>query len=168
MPWRLLILVAISISACSSSQAKRRVDGSYAITCRSQKSCLDHAAKVCGEAGYNIVGGRHDQKIYGTPESQKVVGKDEIWIRCGKDRIEDSPDPALGSWKLERKDAGATPANSVQPALPRGVCRPGETQQCVGAGACQGGQACNSDGSGFGPCDCGDPAKNHTPDASVN
>jgi hypothetical protein len=25
----------------------------------------------------------------------------------------------------------------------------------VGAGACEGGQACKQDGSGFEPCDCG-------------
>jgi hypothetical protein len=35
------------------------------------------------------------------------------------------------------------------------ACIPGSTQACVGPGACSGGQACSSDGSGFGPCDCG-------------
>lgn len=36
------------------------------------------------------------------------------------------------------------------------VCTPGETQECVGPGACRGGQACRADGSGFGACDCGE------------
>ena len=34
-------------------------------------------------------------------------------------------------------------------------CRPGETQACLGAGRCEGAQACLLDGSGFGACDCG-------------
>lgn len=35
------------------------------------------------------------------------------------------------------------------------VCVPGSTQTCVGPGACDGGQSCAFDGSGWGPCDCG-------------
>jgi len=35
-------------------------------------------------------------------------------------------------------------------------CTPGETQACVGPGSCEGGQFCLTDGSGWGPCDCGD------------
>jgi hypothetical protein len=38
------------------------------------------------------------------------------------------------------------------------VCRPGETQLCVGPGACSGGQACTADGTSYGPCDCGEPS----------
>lgn len=36
------------------------------------------------------------------------------------------------------------------------VCAPGESVECVGPGACRGGQVCLPDGSGYGPCDCGD------------
>lgn len=35
------------------------------------------------------------------------------------------------------------------------VCTPGTTQECVGPGACKGGQACKDDGTGYGACDCG-------------
>lgn len=152
---RWLALLAIGICACSSAQTKRRVDGSYAIDCNSQKVCLDRAAKLCGESGYTIVGGRHDQKIYGVPGNQKVVGKDELYIRCNKDKIPDAPDPAAGSWKLERPDA-ASPSPHAKEMGKASACRPGETQRCVGAGACVGGQACEADGSRFGPCDCGE------------
>lgn len=38
------------------------------------------------------------------------------------------------------------------------ACVKGITQACVGAGGCQGGQACLPDGSGFSPCDCGHAA----------
>ena len=34
------------------------------------------------------------------------------------------------------------------------VCTPGSTQLCVGAGGCQGGQACSADGTGYGECVC--------------
>jgi len=37
---------------------------------------------------------------------------------------------------------------------PAEKCTPGESKACVGAGGCSGGQACLSDGTGFGPCDC--------------
>ncbi len=148
------LLVALVITACGATRAQRRVDGSYLIDCRSQKSCLDRAARQCGDLGYDIIGGRHDQKVYGVPGNQKVVGKDQLYIRCRSDAMVDVPDQALGSWKLERGDAG-----SVDKGLPPGhghsECRPGETQHCVGAAACQGGQACKADGSGFERCDCG-------------
>jgi len=36
------------------------------------------------------------------------------------------------------------------------VCEPGETQECVGPGACRGGQVCARDGAGWGACDCGE------------
>lgn len=35
------------------------------------------------------------------------------------------------------------------------ACTPGTTQACTGPGACVGGQACLSDGSGYGACACG-------------
>lgn len=41
-------------------------------------------------------------------------------------------------------------------AEPTRACVPGQTQACVGQGACIGGQACNADGSGWGGCLCAD------------
>lgn len=35
------------------------------------------------------------------------------------------------------------------------LCTPGSTQACIGPGACDGGQACLPDGSGYGECNCG-------------
>ena len=152
------IVPILTLLACGTTRAQRRVDGSYTIDCKSQKSCLDRAAKLCSDAGYVIIGGRHDQKLYGVPGNQKLVGKDQLFIRCRSDAMVDTPDPSLGSWKLERGDAG--PSNKV-PSIGRSdtVCRPGETQRCIGTGACEGGQACREDGSGFTPCDCG--ARSH-------
>lgn len=44
---------------------------------------------------------------------------------------------------------------SEKPAAEQNACTPGLSQACVGPGACQGGQVCKADGSGYGPCDCG-------------
>jgi hypothetical protein len=44
-------------------------------------------------------------------------------------------------------------------AAPPTVCVPNATQECVGAGACKGGQSCLPDGSGFSECDCGKKKK---------
>jgi hypothetical protein len=153
------IALTLVLFACGTTRAQRRVDGSYLIDCKSQNSCLDRATKVCGESGYDIIGGRHNQKVYGVPGNQKVVGKDQLYIRCRSDSMLDTPDPAAGSWKLERSDAGQ-PRAAHSERNTATVCRPGETQRCVGAGACEGGQACKQDGSGFEACDCGqrDPA----------
>lgn len=57
-----------------------------------------------------------------------------------------------GGEPQEDADAGAPEAAAPQPER---FCAPGQTQECVGPGACAGGQSCLPDGSGFGPCDCG-------------
>ncbi len=176
------VLVLLAVTACAAARVTERVDGSYVIKCAQKKSCESRAERLCGSEGYRLIGGRHDQKLYGTPGNQVVVGKDELYVRCNSDRAVDEPDVDQGSWKLpHRKDRGepakkAAPAGSV--ALPSpaatteqsepaaastaasagavtAICRPGETQRCVGPAACAGGQACLSDGSAFGPCDCG-------------
>ena len=46
-------------------------------------------------------------------------------------------------------------------------CIAGETQTCVGAGACAGGQACKADGLGYEACVCGSPPPVDGGDASV-
>ncbi len=144
--WLLLFLVL----GCSASQAKRRPDGTYLLQCDEERHCLERAQRVCGESGYMVLGGKNDRKVYGTPGNQTVVGKNELHIRCSADRAPDAPDPQQGTWKLPPRRAQAP------------VCRPGETQRCVGPAACEGGQACLSDGSGFAPCDCGQ-AQNRVP-----
>ena len=57
-------------------------------------------------------------------------------------------------------DAGSQQSNSGGSQAGRGasdggICEPGATRGCIGPGACEGSQACLSDGSGWGVCDCG-------------
>lgn len=41
------------------------------------------------------------------------------------------------------------------PERTNALCTPFDTQECLGAGACKGGQMCQSDGLGWSACDCG-------------
>jgi hypothetical protein len=54
---------------------------------------------------------------------------------------------------VSSSDSGGGGSGQGGSANPR--CVPGTTQQCVGVGACLGGQACLPSGDGWGPCDCG-------------
>jgi hypothetical protein len=171
---RNILLALLLVSGCSGAQVKHRADGTYAIECSSQKVCLERAERVCDNQGFTVVGGQNNRKKYGVPGNEKVIGKDELFVRCTKDRPLDTPDPEVGSWRLKEHPEGAPQlapsasgaASASAPAaqsvpdhhVAAATCRPGETQRCVGAGACEGGQACLADGSGFGPCDCGAPS----------
>lgn len=37
------------------------------------------------------------------------------------------------------------------------VCDPGRSEACTGPGGCEGGQVCDANGLGYGPCECGAP-----------
>ena len=39
-----------------------------------------------------------------------------------------------------------------------GTCTPGDTQTCVGPGACDGGQSCNDEGTAWSTCECAEEA----------
>jgi len=66
-----------------------------------------------------------------------------------------------GSCKLEFVSAEplrepVASGSAAAPAAPAALsCTPGETRECVGSGACRGGQFCLQDGSAFSVCDCG-------------
>jgi hypothetical protein len=159
---RTTLLTLLLLSSCSGVQVKQRADGTYVVECSSRKACLDRAERICGSEGFTVVGGQSNKKLYGVPGNEKLIGKDELFIRCRKDRPSDTPDESVGSWRLKHADADAPPAAGASAAKPASanppdghVCRPGETQRCIGPGACDGGQACLADGTGYGPCDCG-------------
>jgi hypothetical protein len=154
---RITLVALLLMTSCSGAKVTQRGDGTYAVDCGERKACFDRADRLCERSGYVVVGGKSNKKRYGVPGNEKYIGKDEIYIRCNKDRPLDTPDAEAGSWKLKHAEAGApnTPSAVATASAPKAVCRPGETQRCVGPGACEGGQACNADGSGYGACDCG-------------
>lgn len=68
----------------------------------------------------------------------------------------------LGKQDLSGKPPEPPPVEvdaGVEDAAPPQVCVPNATQECVGAGACKGGQSCLPDGTGFTECDCGKKKK---------
>ncbi len=74
---------------------------------------------------------------------------ERIGAEVGKLDLSGKPPPP----PPEPEDAGVVDAGPPQ------VCVPNATQECVGAGACKGGQSCLPDGTGFTECDCGKKKK---------
>jgi len=66
---------------------------------------------------------------------------------------------AVGATALAMAIAGATAWSACTSASDNDQvtagCAPGQTQACLGPGACNGAQICASDGKSWGPCDCG-------------
>lgn len=95
------------LCACSAARARQRADLSWAIECNSEKVCQERATRICGDEGYELIGGRHTEKVMGTPGNEVITGKNEIYVRCNADRPADAPEPGAGSWILQRPKGGA-------------------------------------------------------------
>jgi hypothetical protein len=150
--------LALGALACTSTQTVRYGRDGWRITCGdNMKSCAGRADTVCGDKGYTVVGGgTQSSMLGGTNGYQAKVRVSELIVRCGEANEEageeTSQEPV--QFKLPpRSDAAATaPAPA---SAPKQSCVPGQTQKCIGPGACEGGQACLADGSAYGACDCG-------------
>lgn len=143
----LAVLLGAGVVSCGAAQEKRLADGSWHIQCgESMNRCTTRADVLCGDRGYEVLGGSTRSKMLGGATGYRArVGVAELIVRCGDAEPVAEPEEAP---QEERVVESPSPR-------PAGVCIPGATQACVGPGGCQGGQACVSDGSGFGPCDCG-------------
>ena len=143
-------------------------DGSWRVECIDQVDrCVRQASRVCGERDYEIVGGGKKTKVYGGSTGVQTASEvHTLFVHCAG-APERSSAPPEGAEPKAMADAEtpapAAPREHEKPAAP--VCAPGSTQRCVGPGACQGGQSCKGDGSGFLPCDCGDRAPAVNPPA---
>jgi hypothetical protein len=151
------LLGLLTLSACSaaSAQGMREVsDGTWEIDCGSLGRCAEQAERACRNRGYDIIGGYDRSEVYGheAGESQVAVKRSQLVVVCraanGDSRVSSTSAPP------------ALPPPSARAPAPTGklLCTPGTTQRCVGKGACDGGQSCLADGSGFGACECADPA----------
>jgi hypothetical protein len=161
----LLGLVLVACGGSSAARSREVSPGTWELDCSSSIGrCTDEANRLCGGRGYDIVSGYDRAKVYGheAGESQVEVRMSSLTVVCndkdGKSRL--PPDATT--------TPPAAPPAVVPPAAPASassrslLCTPGTTQRCFGAGACEGGQSCLADGSGFGPCDCG-PSKPAAP-----
>ena len=142
--------------ACAHGAAIQKLDGdTYRVTCQELPldRCLGEAASnACDKRAYFVARGISEVNLRGRSEAPDVATSSEAIIRCS---------PAQG-WGDQGKQLMAAPAGSAVSTAtrrPAAVCAPGSTQTCVGAGACNGGQACKPDGSGYEPCDCGSPTR---------
>jgi hypothetical protein len=160
----LLCVSLLAVVACHSANAPsvRQPDGSWHLECGSSlDTCVQRANDLCDNRGYIVLGGQMKRQLYGAElgQSQVEVREAELNIACA-DRRGDLPKLATKTAStLPPHAADPAPAPAATPKAPSTACTPGATQRCVGAGACAGGQACMADGSGFGPCDCGNVAR---------
>lgn len=150
-PTRLTTLILLGgVVACARNAAEPLKDGSWRVQCEDQvEKCVREAQRVCGDDEYHVISGKKEEKLYGGDTGyQTGVELHSLEFRCGSDP---------GVWKLQRgaDPAAAEAAAPTPPPKQQKLCTPGSTQRCVGAGACEGGQSCNADGTAFLPCDCG-------------
>jgi hypothetical protein len=138
-----VVPVAVSLVAGCSSGPHRLKDGSYKLDCdKKLTECLRRAKTFCGDQGYQIVQGNEENTLVGVEGHKTGHLLARVVFYCAGE----APARPL---KLPPR-APASPAA----AEPERVCVPGSTQRCIGPGACEGGQACLKDGSGYGPCEC--------------
>jgi len=156
---RCSLLLLCLASACAKQSGIQRQElerGVFQLDCAAPLGrCGEEADKICGGEGYEVISGYDQRKLYGheAGESQVEVRTSRLIVSCrGPRSASKPPKPA------QEATAGAKPAL---------LCTPGTTQRCYGAGACEGGQSCLPDGSGYGSCDCGKveaaPATSPTP-----
>ncbi len=152
-----LSAVALVLGACGSGYRARALpDGSWRVECVDQvERCLREAERTCGGDGYSVISGAKDTKLYGGKTGyQTAADLHVIEFRCGS---APEPPPSLEASRGGAEEAA--PESAAQEAHgAAAICTPGATQRCIGPGACEGGQSCNAEGSGFLPCDCGDAA----------
>lgn len=153
-------LVALCLCGCSSVKATRLNDGSFRLRCKALSECAKRADALCPDQAYSVVSGRSELNVYGGQNGiQTHLTEAELVIQCGPVEQDAQQAPLThdeqSAGTAPQKPAprpATTPSEAEKPHL---ACTPGSTQKCFGAGACEGGQACLPDGSGFGPCDCG-------------
>ena len=143
--------LSILAFGCGAGQTAQLLeDGSWRTQCLDQVDrCVREAERICGKDGYRVLGGHQETKLYGG-ETGYQTGADlhTMEFRCGDEPKPEAPVKLV-------KPAKPAPTTKKRTSTPKAVCTPGATQRCVGPGACEGGQSCNAQGTGFLPCDCG-------------
>ncbi len=151
-----LIMLCVGLAGACASQSgvqKQELEhGVFQLDCSAPLGrCSDEADRLCDGRGYDVVEGYDQRKLYGhaAGESQVEVRSSRLVVSCHGPRGESTAPSA--ERPRTPPPAAARPSAPARPL----VCTPGGTQRCVGPGACNGGQSCLPDGSGYGACDCG-------------
>lgn len=150
-------VLSLGVASCGNIKSSRVPGGGHLITCSNgMKDCVGRAAKLCGDDGYTILKGVSRSKLLGGSSSsyRSMSEIAELEVVCGVVEEEELE----GTFQLpERTDEPVEPEPDAAAAPPPPACTPGATQKCFGPAACEGGQVCRDDGTGFEPCDCGSP-----------
>ncbi len=189
----LLLFGALSVaSGCRRAAQVTRINPgevpeTYRVTCvQSFRTCRMEIKELCDREFYVLDQQSNHEELPEVgqtgvsstgPPSGLPDFRGEITFRCGRPvkplRLVRKPavgEPdqatageARGKPTAPASTASASPESKSPVAR---VCVPGATQACLGPGACAGAQACLTDGTGFGPCDCGSAASNGRRDAA--
>lgn len=149
-----LALVLVSACGAPEVQSQRLKDGSWSFQCElSMDECIRKVQDNCPQQRYQILEGSSQTRLRDVPPFEKAYHTSRLRLMCNNDSGD-----ALISFGADKKPPAA-PA-SASPTAPAPVVKPevctrGQTRECVGVGACKGGQSCLADGSGYGACDCG-------------
>jgi hypothetical protein len=149
MRWLFLIgsgcLVACGSAALESNKLK---DGTWSFTCNSpMDECMQQVQETCPRERFRIIEGVSETRIHDAPPFEDSYHTSRVHFECTNGGAE-----PLFSFDDKKR------ADLKSPAAASAVCTPGQTRECVGSGACRGGQACLPDGRGYGACDCGPTA----------
>ena len=162
------LISAASAWACSGGaqavrlQALQADEEIYRITCeKSIEPCREKALEMC-DGAYQVLetagapiapprmttapGPASTGPRYARP---KWVG--HLVIACGNAK----PAPVQNPTRPPAATDTAPSESRPTTLMPGQACIPGATQECLGAGACRGAQACTADGRGYARCDCG-------------
>ena len=180
-----LVTSVFVLGGCRSGvEIQRMPDGSSVLKCHAPLGkCIDAIDTLCKGNSYEILYARDDQRIYGSENESLIENRTSIAaVHClgphekmrgadaaaayslpsGVDPKSDAAASEVMASRAAPNTAASNPGTAPSGAnTPNGAntaqrtCVPGVTQACVGPGACNGGQACLADGSGFAPCDCG-------------
>jgi hypothetical protein len=137
--------LALFVLGCGPRVQQLR-DGSLQMECSTElTACTGKVGRFCQGRGYQVVNASEDR------DTGKLASR-VVFVCVGQDLP-----PLLRFLSPSPVAPSASAAEAPRPAAPKRpsrACVPGATQRCVGLGACPGGQACLSDGTGFGPCEC--------------
>jgi hypothetical protein len=152
----LFTLALLLLSACGAPevQSQRLKDGSWSFQCElSMDECVRKVQDNCPNQRYRILEGSSQTRMRDVPPFEKAYHTSKLRLECNND----SGDALISFGGDKAAPASSTAPSAVAPApvSKPPVCGQGQTRECVGVGACKGGQACLADGSGYGVCDCG-------------
>jgi hypothetical protein len=163
-----VVMGFIGALGCAHGVTTTKVDhDTFRIQCSelALDKCLAEAAtNACDKRGYFVARGISQVNPRGRSEAPDVALSSEAVVRCAPpggwgDQARELMGGAGSSAAALASAAASVPPPMPAPTPPKApICAPGSTQACIGTAACQGGQACNAEGSGYGPCDCGPAA----------